>query len=411
MATGLLKRSAPHSPKKIRENTVDIQTGCLLYRYNNQFMSTDKFETIEDFVFNRSFRNWVLDNPEADASFWEKWMAENQDKINLLHYSKSIVYAISVSRDTLSEAEINHEIGEILKKVAAHEGNKPEEHTIPDAPPSRKRIRYLAVVAAVAGLLVISFFLRNTRKAAEQSKQVSETSHISNEVSLDTEKLNDSDTAYQLSLPDGSNVRLGSKSKLNYSSKSFAGKREVFLSGEAFFDVTKNPALPFVVHTKNMVTKVLGTSFRVRDYSTDKKAIVTVSTGKVSVYKSGNYIEKNKPGDNSQGVIVTPNQQVVLDIPNKQLSKMIIDKPVILETKKQSELVFSSTPLSEVFKVLQDAYGIPILSDESVINTCSLSARMGNEGFFEKLDLICRAVDASYESIDGNIFISSNGCK
>ena len=139
--------------------------------------------------------------------------------------------------------------------------------------------------------------------------------------------------------------------------------------------------------------------------------MVVVSTGRVSVYKSGNYTEKSKPGDNSQGVIVTPNQQVVLDVPNNQLSKMIIDKPLILETKKQSELVFSSTPLSEVFKVLQEAYGIPIMSDESVINTCSLSARMGAESFYEKLDLICKAVDASYESIDGNIFITSNGCK
>lgn len=376
-------------------------------------MSTDKFESIEDFVFNRSFRNWVLDNPAADAAFWEKWMAENPDKINLLHYSKSIVYAISVSKHTLSEAEINHEIEEILKKVAANDAGTDDIESIPFASPSdnRKIIRYFSIAAAIAGLLVIAFFYLNSRKVSEQPKQLAETNRTRTEVSSDTERSNNSDTSYQLLLPDGSSVSLGSKSKLNYSSKSFAGKREVFLSGEAFFDVTKNPALPFVVHTKNMVTKVLGTSFRVRDYNTDKNAMVVVKTGKVSVYKSGNYTEKSKPGDNSQGVIVTPNQQVVLDVPNNQLSKMIIDQPVILKTKKQNELVFSSTPLSEVFKVLQEAYGIPIMSDETVINTCSLSARMGNESFYEKLDLICKAVDASYESIDGNIFITSNGCK
>ena len=140
-------------------------------------MSIDKFESIEDFVFNRSFRNWVLDNPEADAVFWERWMAENPDKINLLHYSKSIVYAISVSRHTLSEAEINHEIEEILKKVATQDaGDENNEPVLFMSPSSnRKKIRYLAVAAAVTGLLVVAFFYRNTRKPTEQPKQLAET--------------------------------------------------------------------------------------------------------------------------------------------------------------------------------------------------------------------------------------------
>src|SRR5688500_2395084 len=140
-------------------------------------MSTDKFESIEDFVFNRSFRNWVLDNPAADAAFWEKWMAENPDKINLLHYSKSIVYAISVSKHTLSEAEINHEIEDILKKVAANDAGNAEDKPTDFGSPSSKyrKNNYLAVAGAIAGFVaLIAFFYLNTRKATEYRKQFSQ---------------------------------------------------------------------------------------------------------------------------------------------------------------------------------------------------------------------------------------------
>ena len=71
---------------------------------------------------------------------------------------------------------------------------------------------------------------------------------------------------------------------------------------------------------------------------------------------------------------------------------------------------FNSTPLKDVFKTLQNTYGINIIYDESVINSCSLSASMGDENFYEKLELICKAINGSYESIDGTIFISSTGC-
>ena len=72
---------------------------------------------------------------------------------------------------------------------------------------------------------------------------------------------------------------------------------------------------------------------------------------------------------------------------------------------------FTLDDLKQVFATLERAYGIPLMYDESVISSCSLSVNVGNETFYEKLDLICRAINASYESIDGSIFITSHGCK
>jgi ferric-dicitrate binding protein FerR (iron transport regulator) len=158
-----------------------------------------------------------------------------------------------------------------------------------------------------------------------------------------------------------------------------------------------------------MITKVLGTSFTVKAYAAEKKASVLVRTGKVSVYKKENFSEKNAVANKLDGVIVTPNQQVVYDFLSNQLSKTIIDKPVVLNNV-QNEFAFNATPLKKVFDVLQSSYGIVIMYDESVINSCSLSAIMGNESFYEKLELICKAIGATYESIDGTIFISAHGC-
>jgi hypothetical protein len=74
-------------------------------------------------------------------------------------------------------------------------------------------------------------------------------------------------------------------------------------------------------------------------------------------------------------------------------------------------LVFNGTPVSRVFKRLQELYGIPIVYDEEAVSSCSLFATMGNESFYQKLNIICKAINASYEKIDGNIVVTAPGCK
>ena len=60
---------------------------------------------------------------------------------------------------------------------------------------------------------------------------------------------------------------------------------------------------------------------------------------------------------------------------------------------------------------MQDAYGIPIMYEADAISTCSLSATLDEGSFYEKLNIICKAINASYEMVDGNIIITSNGCQ
>jgi len=381
-------------------------------------MAEHLFNNIEDFVFDPSFRDWVLHNEGVHKAAWEEWITKHPGKLAVMNHAKSIVYALSADHSRLSEQEMNQEIRNILQKATT--ASYPE-HTDEDAVATGKN-KTLAVTSlrkfsvwlgGIAAAILISLGLLyyhptgNQRPVLEANNPAGKDKHPETTI----EKINTSDTVLLVLLPDQSRVELHAGSALSYTAATFNNKREVHLRGEAFFDVTKMPAAPFLVYTKNMVTKVLGTSFRVKEFPGDKKASVWVKTGKVSVYKQQVFSNTDAASKQLDGVIVIPNQQVTYDLSTMQLTKNIIDKPVLLEKTVDEIFSFHSTPLKEVFATLEHAYGIQVMYDETMISSCSLSVNMGNENFYEKLELICKAINASYESIDGSIFITSHGCK
>ncbi|WDF67562.1 FecR domain-containing protein [Sphingobacterium oryzagri] len=97
----------------------------------------------------------------------------------------------------------------------------------------------------------------------------------------------------QVVLEDGTKITLNASSKLIYP-KSFkdADRREVTLTGEAYFDVAKNPNKPFLIHTPRMEIRVLGTSFNVRDYQNEQQAATALVHGRVEIWEAGKTTEK-----------------------------------------------------------------------------------------------------------------------
>jgi len=103
-------------------------------------------------------------------------------------------------------------------------------------------------------------------------------------------------------LPDGSQVWLNAGSNLDYNNSTFNKElREVSLNGEAYFDVTKNPEKPFIIHTKKMDIKVLGTVFNVRSYSDEKIAEAALIKGSIEVT-----LKDRK----DQKIILKPNEKI-----------------------------------------------------------------------------------------------------
>ncbi|HWW39751.1 FecR family protein [Pedobacter sp.] len=102
-----------------------------------------------------------------------------------------------------------------------------------------------------------------------------------------------------ITLEDGTKVWLGNASVLHYPSSFKTNSREVELEGEAFFKVNHNPKKPFLIHTRKLKIQVLGTSFNVRSYASDRETAVNVASGKVAVLSAGNQVMLER----GQGII------------------------------------------------------------------------------------------------------------
>jgi transmembrane sensor len=132
------------------------------------------------------------------------------------------------------------------------------------------------------------------------------------------------DSAGVYYLPDSSRITLDMNSRLTFPEKFTDSVRMVTLTGEAFFDVKKNPLQPFIIKAGKSQIRVLGTSFNVRAYENEKSVQVTVVTGKVR------FTSANKKGRVSS-VDLTPQEHVVFSKETGEVSKV---KEDIVKTKK-----------------------------------------------------------------------------
>ena len=229
-------------------------------------------------------------------------------------------------------------------------------------------------------------------------------------VELMTVRMNNTRTPIRLTLSDGSRVTLEPGSFLRYPRRFARTKREVQLTGEAFFDVTRHPDQPFLVVTERVITKVLGTSFRVKAYGGTANTSVVVRTGKVSVFSRST--PATSAAELSNAVVLVPNQRAVFYAANARLVKTLAEDPVLLTPASQSpRFEFADTPLPVVFQQLEQAYGVDFVYDEAALTNCTLTARLTNESLYEKLALISEVTHAQYDIIDGQVVIDSRGCR
>lgn len=154
-----------------------------------------------------------------------------------------------------------------------------------------------------------------------------------------------------IQLPDGSTVILSPGSKLNYPS-SFDGlaRREVYLDGQAYFDVKHNSLKPFIIYTGKLKTVVLGTAFEINAWSDESDIRVTVSRGKVKVEDENNRILS----------IITPNQQITYNTLNENIIHNDGNVPEYLAWKDH-DLLLSDVTILEASALLENRFKVKIL--------------------------------------------------
>lgn len=350
--------------------------------------------SVEEFIQDAYFRQWAFDELSSDDIFWETWIQLNPGKIKVIEEAKSLVIALKIKQeDVFSENEINEGIQDILNA------------TLPKSiHPSFLRTNWLSLAASVALIFGIGWWF--------MEKDRSNNAYFDQIISTEAKAIhtNNGSKPITFELVDGSKITLEPQSELRYGNEFGDKKREVFLIGEAFFEVKKDSQRPFLIYTGKFVTKVIGTSFRIKAYEQDNNISVSVRTGKVTVYRQNSKSEIRR--SLSTEIVLIPNQKAVFEKDQELIIKTLVETPVsISETSQNTSLAFEETKISDVFSRLEGIYGIKIDFDKEAFSKCSVTAHFNNENLYQKLDIICEIVRAKYEVIDGEIMIFGNGCQ
>jgi ferric-dicitrate binding protein FerR (iron transport regulator) len=201
-------------------------------------------------------------------------------------------------------------------------------------------------------------------------------------------------------LADGSRVILHQGSTLTHPPVFTGNTRDVYLSGEGYFDIKHDDKKPFVVHTGNIKTTVLGTAFNISAYRDQSSVIVTVTRGKVRVEDSHHSIG-----------IITPNEQIRVDALSGQAKKLAVDATAVTEWKRK-DLVFDDIPLGEAALALEMQFNVSIVFDESALKTSHITASfINNEPLEQILKVITRINKMQYNIKDGHVTITAGDAK
>jgi ferric-dicitrate binding protein FerR (iron transport regulator) len=196
-----------------------------------------------------------------------------------------------------------------------------------------------------------------------------------------------------LMLGDGTQVMLNAGSVVKFPDKFEKDVREVYLEGEAYFDVVSNPDRPFVVHSQGSIIRVLGTSFSVRSYSEETQVRVVVEEGRV-LFKA-----KDEPSSDKTYLNADDLGRYYLSENTIETAK--VDDMELYLSWRRGYLKFRKEPMKNVAKALERRYGIKVTFEDSEMSKKTLTAFLKSRSVRNVLDVIAMSLDMEYR-LDGD---------
>jgi transmembrane sensor len=243
---------------------------------------------------------------------------------------------------------------------------------------------YLRIAASVAFVILLitgAFFITSILKQRSVSIALNEKRTVMGEKIIVT-------------LLDGTKITLNADSKLKYPMRFGEESREVYLEGEAYFEVTHNDQKPFVVHTADVLTTDLGTKFNVCAFPNEESITVSLEEGKVEVSTGASGTKK---GD----IFLSPTQQLVY---NKEKETNKIEEFDLQKVIgwKDNILVFDNEPLSKVLVHLERYFGVKFeIADQSLADR-NIKANFKNESFWTVVKVLEKATGLAYKTTKEN---------
>lgn len=348
---------------------------------------------IDFFLADDSFVEWAHSGKPVEGTRWEALVNADPAVRAELEQAKMLVLEWKYVPSQLSDEKLSDGIQRIMTSVNGR------DHRV--STPNAFGIWYK--IAAVLLLAVGIGWLANRQiNGAKEYTYEKLTAEAGPEL---VEISNDRPADYKVKLPDGSEITLSKGSRISYSRHlTTDSTRNVYLKGDGFFRVVKDSKHPFLVYTGGLVTRVVGTSFKISSSGTNVS--VAVKTGKVAVYRM-----EESENAHKQNLLLTPNQKAEYLAERNLISKKLVENPVVLQGQEEIlNFDFVEVPASEIFDSLEKAYGIHIRHDAEAFNNCNITIPFREEPFFTKLDIICRTIEAKYEVVGNDVIISGKGC-
>ncbi len=328
--------------------------------------------TVEDFVQDTFFYEWVTSPSDQHHAFWTAWLELHPEKKSTVEEAQAILLSLT----TQSLPSVSEHMQQDWPRIRAA---MQEADIHPVSMPARQARTWYAVAATVllligAGVafwwLTVANSWTNIRTAYGQTQTVQ--------------------------LADGSEVILNGNSQLRYASawEDTASVREVWLAGEAYFSVVHTATdQKFIVHLDEVEIEVLGTEFNVQNRP--GKTQVVLSEGKVR-------LQAKQAGKNDT-VVMQPGDLVEFTQDQAFLKKEV--QPDTYSSWRKGLLTFDQATLGEVIAVLENNYGYQIDLDNPAWNDLEFTAQVASDNPDLLLELLAESFDFALVQQDNTITV------
>lgn len=200
---------------------------------------------------------------------------------------------------------------------------------------------------------------------------------------------------YKLALADGTNVMLNAESELTFPSEFDTDRREVFLKGEAFFQVTHNEKAPFIVHTDQLDVQVLGTTFNVSGYNNENMLKVTLVEGSIRIHQQGDSVK------------IRPNEQYNYNKNTREKRVQTVDTE-LFTSWVNDEYIFKDTTLDEIFNRINHWYMFDVTYESPSLKEKRFFLTIGRDASLDQIiQIINSTEEVCIEKKDNHIVVKN----
>lgn len=313
-----------------------------LYSMISKDMSIIEYK-LEDFILDDSFVNFATNKNQVDIAKWEEWFSQSPKNSKIALEAKMLITKLRFNKRELSGNYISDEWRKLSVRLHLNETNhKKKNKTV-----FLKKIGRYAAVASILLLLASALYYFSASSMKDPKVIYQELCVAKGE-------------SKNIILPDGTVVFINSDSKLKYEENFGETCREVFLEGEAWFDVSHNPNKPFIVHTQENDIKVLGTAFNVYAYPNENIFRTSLERGKICLsYNNGAEIE------------LKANQTYILLKNTREVKLLETTNIEMYSAWKNGDIVFKNQTFTDILKILERTHNLTFILKNKNVGKCN----------------------------------------